>query len=282
MRRRVGRAWETFWFSLESPETLSLFRIAAGMVIVYRALTFLPYTKLFFSCEGYQTVPFPILGASPFITHLLYGSYLVALCCWLVGWHTRVSNVVAALLHLYFYLGIRTLNNQTYYEFVLLVLIATCGMPCGACYSLDWVHRGKPSPVPTESWGRKLLLVQLALIFAVAGFGKLLDPGWWTGEALRNALLTDWGTPVGRLVAAKVSPAILQMVSMGVVALELGFPATLLWPRTQCLLLPLAAVFLLLCAVFFDAQSLACLMIALGILYRPSSCARINALDQEG
>ena len=47
--RRVGRAWERFWFSPEPTSSLALFRIAIGTVCFAWALSLVPDLRAFIS-----------------------------------------------------------------------------------------------------------------------------------------------------------------------------------------------------------------------------------------
>jgi hypothetical protein len=118
----------------------------------------------------------------------------------LVGWWPRVAALVAwilsvSILNLNYYLhngGDRIRN------IVLFYLMLT---PCGAVWSLDCFFRRRrvnpaqlaPDPSPCtpvfiSPWALRLLFIQLALIYFLNGFYKLVGPHWRAGDVLQSVL----------------------------------------------------------------------------------------------
>ncbi len=105
--RRPAAAWERFWFTPEPTSSLALFRIAIGAVTFAWTLSLLPDLSAFFSDHGVEPRPpvhepigiWGVLNTFPdySVARVLYGALLIASLCLLVGYRTRIANVIVFL-----------------------------------------------------------------------------------------------------------------------------------------------------------------------------------------
>jgi hypothetical protein len=154
----------------------------------------------------------------------------------MIGWQPRWAALVAWILSV-------SVLNLNYYlhnggdrirSIVLFYLMLT---PCGAVWSLDSFlqhkkqqarqltphHSSLTGPVLIWPWALRLLFVQLALIYFLNGFYKLVGPHWRAGDVLQSVL--------GNIQWARWSFAqlplpypFIQVLTWLVLFWELGFP----------------------------------------------------------
>jgi hypothetical protein len=241
--------WD-WWTTPVRAERLAALRIGFAAVLLLDVLVqYLPHYADFF---GAGSLGSPEVFAGRQVRHwhwsLLRGLddsrwFLVRLGIWgvasvllLIGWRPRLAAAVAwaisiSLLNLNYYLHnggdrIRTI--------VLFYLMLT---PCGAAWSLDrFLLRRKSQPAPLTThhsplttptfispWALRLLFIQMALIYFLNGFYKLVGPHWRSGDMLHYVL--------GNVQWARWSFAelplpfpVVQAMTWLVLIWELGFP----------------------------------------------------------
>lgn len=114
---------------------------------------------------------------------LLFFAATTAMC---VGWFSRVSTAVTGAIGAFFFYGMGHgmdvepyTHHHTYLLFMLPVLLALT--PCGGSFSVDrWLAlrraEGEGQAPPLEQgpdWGRTLIVVQVAAIYAFATWAKV-------------------------------------------------------------------------------------------------------------
>jgi predicted DCC family thiol-disulfide oxidoreductase YuxK len=213
-------------------------------VIGDREFTPLPALKVMLWPFGWAVRPEPML---------LHGVWLVTAVAGvlaLVGLYTRPSLIVLAagstllVAHAYSY------RERHHPEALLTIMLWTLALaPSGARRSLDHLRfrirqvteggRFEPEPLgptlsPHARWPLRLAQWLLVLIYLSAGTSKLINGGlrWLNGYTLAfyigdNAL--ERGSAVGVWLAQHL--LLVQLLSMGALAVELGFGGVLLWPR---------------------------------------------------
>jgi hypothetical protein len=101
-------------------------------------------------------------------------------------------------------------------------------LPLGAAWSLDARRRGPPTTTQVFSAGSVAFIVQLSLVYWVAGWAKWNDD-WLSGEALGNVFgFGLYGTSLGQALIEY--PALNRWLSRSVVWLELLGPLALFSP----------------------------------------------------
>jgi uncharacterized membrane protein YphA (DoxX/SURF4 family) len=240
----------SWWTEPIRAERLAALRIGFGLVLLVDVLfQYLPHYADFFGAGS--------LGSSEVFAGRAHGHwhwsllrgiedsrfFLPVLLIWagaavllLVGWQPRWAALVAwvlsvSVLNLNYYLhngGDRIRN------IVLFYLMLT---PCGATWSLDSLLRrkkGHPSPLTTNDpplatpvfvspWALRLLFVQLALIYFLNGFYKLVGPHWRAGDVLQSVLgNVQWAR--WSFAEMPLPYPFVQALTWLVLFWELGFP----------------------------------------------------------
>ena len=146
------------------------------------------------------------------------GVWLLCSLFFTAGLFTRLSGTLLAACIAYHLLADQNLFWSHIYFLGLLVVLLTVGNS-GACFSLDWVRRGRPrQSVPR--WPLTLLKLQVSAIYFFTAIGKM-NAYFLSGEVLGEAF---------RLPAFLESAALLQALSVATIGLEL-FLALALWSR---------------------------------------------------
>ncbi|MBC8069954.1 MAG: hypothetical protein IAG13_16570 [Deltaproteobacteria bacterium] len=205
--------WIAWWFEREDPRPLAVFRIAFAVLVVWDVDGLAPHFELLFGADGMFTASeawaaFGEVGASgllgalrgrfsllwlvdgAYALPLVLAAFHLAALCLLVGAWTRPAAIVTVLLF-----DTLMQRNPVFWEgteFVLRVfgVLLACSR-CGATLGVDaWRRRrasGASTPERVPAWPRRLMLVQLALLFAATG---LLKEGeaWRRGDAVYYAL----------------------------------------------------------------------------------------------
>ncbi|NRD62003.1 hypothetical protein HRD49_09565 [Corallococcus exiguus] len=155
--------------------------------------------------------------------------YVVALLGLLLGLHTRLSSVVAWILHTVL------LNSISFFSygvetFAHISLFYCAVMPVGTAYSLD-VRAGRLSGAPSAlaTLSLRVLQVHLCLIYLTTGLEKMLGPVWRDGTALWEVLMQPQYGQFDFAWLATV-PWMVKLATWGTLVVEVGY-AFCVWPR---------------------------------------------------
>ncbi len=236
-------AWARFWFTPESTAPIELFRIVFGVVMTGWVLSLAPVLAPFFGPRpalpetqdlplGSWTVFSVVAGSVPGI----WGFWAVALAatvCVTLGYRTRIAAVLVFVVvmsvdrqaPLAFNAGDALLRVLAFY------LVLT---PAGTAVSLDrWRrHRDRFWVFPPRApWARRLLQIQLSVIYLSTVWDKMQGSLWREGSAVSYALRV---ADVGRLPTPGFvtdSVVITELMTFGTLAAELAI-GVLVWNRT--------------------------------------------------
>ncbi|MBN8469520.1 hypothetical protein JYJ95_23710 [Corallococcus exiguus] len=155
--------------------------------------------------------------------------YVVALLGLLLGLHTRLSSVVAWILHTVL------LNSISFFSygvetFAHISLFYCAVMPVGTAYSLD-VKAGRLSGAPSAlaTLSLRVLQVHLCLIYLTTGLEKMLGPVWRDGTALWEVLMQPQYGQFDFAWLATV-PWMVKLATWGTLVVEVGY-AFCVWHR---------------------------------------------------
>jgi hypothetical protein len=211
--------WTQFWHVPVRAERLALMRILLALALLYDQLgQYLPILELAFGPHGIapdglhdafqlERWRVSVLFFNTSDVELIrpfFWIWVVVNCLWLVGWQTRVMNVLLWLLTRMFHgLNPNLLNagDGALVTGILLLMLA----PSGRALSLDaWLrHRrtGQAGPDYTPAWPVRILQLQLCVIYLTTGLSKLImvkfswpedgwwpEGTWWDGTSIHNVL----------------------------------------------------------------------------------------------
>ena len=210
LRASARSLWVWFWHTPVRAERLAFMRILLGLALITDQLfQLLPNFDEFFGPGGvapaglhdrYQLRHWrwTMLFFNTDDPHVLYPAFalwVLATALLLVGWRTRLMNVVVWLLTMCWVNrnpNILNGGDDTMQVALFLLMLS----PSGKALSLDsWLRRrrapGPPGPGYTVAWPVRVIQIQLCLIYLSTGLVKLKGEGpgpfkgtWWDGTSI--------------------------------------------------------------------------------------------------
>lgn len=196
-------AWRNFWFYPVRPESVSLFRILMGFLVLQ--ILCISIGADFLNWYGTHalvrnsTVQQFFWNASPKFDLLLafpndqslqmyFYSVIVAAVCMMVGFWTRFSciYVALALLSMHNHMPFNINGGDAFVRFMVMYL---CFSNCGDCYSVDrWLavrRNGGSLPIVAKpGWALRMIQIQLAIVYMHTFICKVNGDQWWDGTAV--------------------------------------------------------------------------------------------------
>ena len=185
---------------------------------------------------------------------LLLGLEFAGALFGVVGWFGREGLFVGSSIGLFLMLCDRLQYHNN--RFSLLLFCFLCAFcPCDRSFLL---YRGRAHALPAElrsgpTLPRRLMQLQVSLLYLSSGGGKLLDPDWRGGQTMllrfqqgmEEAARAGASTP-GWIADFFTSPVVASLGSKAAISLELGLALALWLPKTRVAALWAGAVFHLL------------------------------------
>ena len=251
-KTRISRAASAFFFAPASARPLAALRVALGLVLLVQAwllrgevLDLLAHDGIVQGGltrylvgggaprAGWLVDRLAPLGVSESAClHALCGLYVVSLSGLVLGLFTRVSAVMAWLLHwtLITTAGTTSYGADTYAHIFLFYLVL---VPAGDAWSLDVLrHRAWRPPTSAARLGLRVMQLHLCVSYLASGIMKSAGIQWWNGELIWRAL----SLPVYRqheMSWLASYPWICQIAGWAALFTELGY-AVFIWPaRTR-------------------------------------------------
>lgn len=229
--RIVDRVVGRLALDTEDPTALGLTRILLVSVFTLALLTHVGALDAYFSNDSvlageFARQAFPsrfsvfFYVENPWAVRAIFALGLVAHIMWLVGRHTRIAAFIAWLLwvsmmgrHPLLY----SLADQMHMALCTLLMV----MPSGNGLSLD-AKRNGPKPVPV--WCRRIIQLQMAVVYVGTGLAK--EGVTWRADG--TALYFAASNPYNRHFEiagflAAIQPYILRPFTWAVLGWEIGF-----------------------------------------------------------
>ena len=286
--RKLGVAWEAFWYSKGSTLNLSLFRILFATCLFVDLGTTIERST--FALEGGFHLPYvgfvrPITAETYEWIHGLQVPIIFLLA---VGLFTR-SSYSALLLLQGFIFFTDQLNFRNHPYFFLLVLFLLFFSPADDALSIKSMLRALKNrrPVIASLLGsqqpltiQRLIQVQVCIVYLYAAFHKL-SIEYLSGKVLQHYLGTDFLTglsgdilkalfsdqSLSMLHGIMLSPQTLILLSVLTVVFEFGLPIALWFRKTRPLAILLGTGFHLSIAMSMNIFTFSLAMIATYLLF---------------
>lgn len=212
LRSRIAN----FFFAEETPFGLALVRIFISIACLMVTVPRWMHTRELYSSDGAPT-PLALNYGYPDLLPVPSGGLAVALmtiltfCCVTacIGWCTRVSLWIAAVLYTYLNL-LDSISSMTKYSVITShVLFLLAFSHCGAVWSVDaWLRRrrlGIPAPSSLDdhpkfaAWPRRLMQILIGVVYFGASVTKMHTPAYFSGDQLWHWMMTNVNNanPVG-------------------------------------------------------------------------------------
>jgi predicted DCC family thiol-disulfide oxidoreductase YuxK len=278
---KIRALWQRFWFEPASVLPLDVARLLTGLALlgVYAALgrdLFALYADggwvdraaaLELRPQGWSLL-FVLPAGWP--QHALLIGFVLALVLFTLGWGTRWVKWLVWLGHL----SLLHRNPAVAYgldNIAASVLLLLALAPIGRHISIDrWrvvrrARRQQLDDVPAVAhsararWVLRLLQMQMALFFLVAGAAKLQGESWWHGLAVWYAVNNhEYANLPVRWLAEQFW--LVNLLTYGTVVLELAYPF-LVWGRARAAMLIGAIALHVGIALFLGLHAFSLLMI---------------------
>jgi predicted DCC family thiol-disulfide oxidoreductase YuxK len=277
MMETVKRVWNEIWFQERTTTPLEVARIGIGLALLvhYGLASSMLFTL--WGADGWLPLKQLIADTAPsaskqsiffYLTQdwqlaLFHAIFLFCCAALMFGWRTSWVKWVVFIGHISYAqrnpgltYGVDSIASS--------ILLLLCLAPIGKAMSLDRVREvarfkrnnldGRP-PAYTSRWAfacRRLMQIQMAILFFFSALHKVRADGWWQGESLWQVFLTtDYYSPM--MLDLMASQFWLVNVTVyGVVLIELAHPF-LIWQKATRPFLLAGAVFIHLLFFFFLA-----------------------------
>jgi len=216
---------------------MALFRIASGFTTLVATATFVPDVEALLSRDGVAPIEnstwrnLGLYGDAPSLTHswIVLGITLAAAVLVIVGWHTRIVVVIAAV-------GFISLGRRDIWALnggdilVQVMAVYLCLMPSGRVWSLDARRDRKKKRVrgPVAVWPVRVVQIQICVVYLATVIAKVPGSLWLDGSAVSYALRMQ---DVARLPVVDFvvhNGYIINALTWGTIAIELSVPL-LVW-----------------------------------------------------
>ena len=250
----AARTWTQVWFRDANTVPLDVMRIGIGFMIFYNYLMIRPQDLVaFYGNNGFldnSVVPemaslssFSVLMFLSTDWQLLLFHYVFVGLCFLycIGWKTSIVKWLVLIGHMSFI----NRNPHAWYgvdNVALILMFTLCLAPIGSSLSVDRVVQlarrkigsglSAALPLQTSGWGfacRRLIQVQMAVIYFSSGIEKLYGDTWWSGEAPWFAMANN-ETAFFPLAVFAHNFWLVNLIAFGTLFLELAYPF-LIWGR---------------------------------------------------
>ena len=208
--------WQRFWHEPMRAERLAITRILLALALLTdQLIQYWPNLAVFYGPEGvapadvhdewlldgWRWTALLFSTDNMTVVTILFWLRVALTVAFMLGWHTRVVNVLLWFATMAFINRNPALRNGA--EDVLMVgLFLLMFSPSGRAFSLDrrrWLrrHGAAPDPPTTPAWPVRVLQIQVCVIYMTTGLAKLLRTfdgdnwfvgTWWDGTSLHYVL----------------------------------------------------------------------------------------------
>ncbi|MGJ3239086.1 MAG: HTTM domain-containing protein [Anaerolineae bacterium] len=233
-----------YWFGEVDTRWLDVFRILFGLLLLKDALYHLPLARIFYSDQGIiprwilfdglvRDPRFSLMDAigEPWLATLFFIIWAGVLIGLVLGYRTRTM----AVLNFLFILAVHERNGYILTGADTLMRVMSFWLmfaPIGYHYALDKLRWRNPEAIQPAGFAlpMRLLQWQLVIVYISTAYLKTISDIWMAGEALHYVTqIETFILPAGVWLRG-LSAQALQMLSYGVLMIEIVIPILLLIP----------------------------------------------------
>lgn len=242
----LTEAWNSFFFTPQSPTPIALFRAIYGWLVIVTLLLLRPDWLTWYGTHAWvslhtmqQIEPgprlnlFTILPQSDAWIEALFWVFLISAVSLCAGFLTRLNSVIV-------FLCVNSIQQRNLFithggdTFLRVAGFFLIFAPAGAALSVDRlirIRRGKPDPSlqARKPWAQRMIQFELALLYFSAFCGKVQGAPWIEGTALTYVYQLD---EIRRfpLPAWFLNPIVLKLGTWCALALEFSL-GVLIWVK---------------------------------------------------
>lgn len=228
----IARVFDRLFSGQEDPLALGLVRAAIAGILCISALLHVGAVGQYFSDESmingrFARLAFPsrwslfFMIRDPMAVRAIWALGVAALALWTVGLFTRVSAIIGMIVWISMY-GRNPLLYAFPDQLALALGFLLALMPAGRGFSLDARWRGRGGTVPV--WCRRIIQLQIAIVYAVTGLEKTGATWREHGTAIYYTLNNPYNRhfDIGPFFAA-IQPWLLKPMTYAVLIWEVSF-----------------------------------------------------------
>jgi len=249
-----------FFFEPEIPFGMALIRIVFPIILMGMVMPRWHVVRELFSTDGAIAqlsdgygYPHLMPEFSGTVAVTLYAVMIFALLSASIGWCTRTSLIISAVLFTYFTMldYVSTMTKYTVIATHVLTLLALS--ECGSLWSVDaWLAGRKRNSWPGEpsaayekfpAWPRRLLQIFIGVVYFGAAITKMHTPLFFTGDMLQFWMQThiNFKHPIGEYMS--LYPILLVAFAYVTIVWEIMFLFTCWKGTARWLMLPVGILF---------------------------------------
>jgi len=275
LTQTLKRTWDHIWFQDKPTGPLEVARIGIGLALLLHYSLAVPMLFTLYGDGGWlslealtatdgrnwsrQSIFFYL--PQNWQLALFHTVFLFSCASLMFGWRTSWVKWIVLIGHIS-YAQRNPMLTYGVDSIAASILLLLCLAPVGRAMSLDRAREvrafkrrhldGRP-PVFTSRWAfacRRLMQIQMAVLFLFSALHKVRAEGWWHGESIWQVFLTtDYQIPfMLDLLASNFW--MVNIAVYGVVLVELAFPF-LVWQKATRAYLLIGAIFIHLLFFFF-------------------------------
>ena len=252
-------AWNSFFFTPQSPVPVALFRIIYGVLVIATAMLLRPDWLAWYGPHswissatmhvvepGTRLNLFSIIPQTDFWISAFFWFFAASAACLTLGLFTRANSIVV-------FLCLTSIDQRNLFilhggdTFLRVAGFFLIFAPAGAALSIDRlirIRRGKEGPEipPRLPWAQRMIQLELALLYLVSFWWKMRGGAWIEGSALYYVFHLDefQRFPVPQFL---LRPAILRIGSWLALAVEFSLGALIWFKKLRYPLLAIGVLF---------------------------------------
>ena len=297
----LGRAWSRIWFQSRPTSPLEITRIGIGAALLVNYGLATPYLFDFWGEHGWVPRALVLRDANPWMQSVFFHftatwqwilfHALFLFCCGalMLGWQTSWVKWLVLVGQISY-----DRRNPTFVygvdQIVMCLLLILCLAPIGRALSLDRVRAVRAAklrnleavlPPYASPWAgacKRLMQIQMAVLFFYSGLAKVRGDDWWHGDALW--LVFTMNEYYNRVLLDVLASNywLVNLATYGTILVEIAFPF-LIWQRRTRPYMLAAAIFLhVQIAVFMGMPYFSFVMIMGHMSFlRPTWLTRLGA-----
>jgi len=201
----MSASLEKFFFKPSTGEALSVLRIAIGLGMLLKGLFLFPHMMDLYGPYGYLQAPLMVAIGGENISswslehgistaayssalHVFFVVHLLAAFCFMIGFRTRVANIVLWTTQALFFqmAWVSAYGIDAYSQNISFLLMF---LPVGRFFSVDaWLKPQDTSPSEWCTFGLRFIQIYVLMTYVDAGVSKGLGHDWWNGNAIWEVL----------------------------------------------------------------------------------------------
>ena len=197
---QIVAAWNAFFHAPTSPDTLALFRISFGMLLMADALFLAPSLNFLFGTRGvldrgiylrdFSSRFFSIYNWAadgPAMLSLMFAAHVAAIICLALGFFSNIAALVV-------FIGLVSYHDRNPFMVnsgdvaMRLMAFLLIFAPSDAAWSMMIALGLKPAQAAIDPWAYRLLQILVSVIYFKSMYWKLHGQWWMSGKAVYYVL----------------------------------------------------------------------------------------------